>query len=178
MDVTRTARWLGTLQALLPPGDAISRDPLANVTKLLEAKAAMLGSAEMSFEAWLEQYEPAVAVEMLDDWDRLLGLPDCCDVGAVRTQAQRRIEILEKLTVVGGQSAGYYVDMMARRGVAITVQDLGSNVWKVTTALLNLTVLRVGDRVGMRLRSWGNISMMCRIDRLKPAHTRIVFAYV
>jgi uncharacterized protein YmfQ (DUF2313 family) len=178
MDVTRTAHWLAALQALLPPGLAITKEPDANLTKLLEALGAMLGDGERNLDEWLEQYEPAVATTMLTDWERLLGLPDCCDAGLVLSLAQRRANVLEKLTVIGGQSPQYYIDLMARRGIAITVQELGLYVWHVTAPMINLHYFRAGEgRCGDRLRTWGDPAMECRIQRLKPAHTRVLFGY-
>jgi uncharacterized protein YmfQ (DUF2313 family) len=157
MDVTRTAKWLSALQALLPPGVAITREPDANVTKLLESWAAMMGDAELSFEDWLAQYDPNQATTMLADWERFLGLPDCCDAGVAQTLQQRRAAVVEKLYVMGGNSPQYFIDMMARRGIAIAIQELGNHVWKVTTALVNLHYFRAGQgRCGERLRTWGN----------------------
>lgn len=175
----RTRNWLRGLQALLPPGLAISREPEANITKLLEAAAAMLGDAELGFDDWAAQYDPMVATTMLADWERLLGLPDCCDAGIVLTQQERRVEVLLKLTAVGSQAPQFYIDLMARRGVTITIDELGSYVWRVNAPMVNLRHLRAGiGRAGDRLRNWGDPRMECVINRLKPAHTRALFGYV
>lgn len=177
--MTTLQRWLGALQALLPPGEAISREPAANITKLLEGMAAMLGSAESSFEGWLAQYNPLQATELLADWERLLGLPDCCDMGVATTLEQRRIAVLEKLTVLGGASPQYFIDMMARRGVTITIDELGNYAWRVNAPIVNLRHFRVGAaRMGDRLRAWGDLQMECRITKLKPAHTQVIFGYI
>ena len=117
---------------------------------------------------------------MLDDWERFLGLPDCCDAGIDRTLGQRRADILEKLYVQGGQSRQYYIDMMARRGVAITIDELGNFKWRVNAPMTGLQYYRVGGdsaRMGKRLRTWGDTHMECRVTRLKPAHTNVVFGY-
>lgn len=183
MDLTRTAKWLGALQALLPPGRAISREPHANVTKLLEGMAAPMGEAERLLDAWFVQYDPNLAEEdgMLPDWERLLGLPDCCDHGIVQTLEQRRMAVIEKLTVLGGASRQYFIDMMARRGIVITIDELGNFTWRVNAPMVNLRHFRVGGddaRMGKRLRYWGDPAMECRITRLKPAHTKVIYGYV
>ena len=180
MDVTRTRKWLAALQALLPPGNAITREPNANVTKLLESWAAMMGDAELTFEDWLAQYDPNQATTMLADWERFLGLPDRCDTGA-QTLQQRRAAVVEKLYVMGGNSPQYFIDMMARRGIVITIDELADHFWRVNAPMVNLSYFRVGGeaaRMRKRLRYWGDPAMECRIGRLKPAHTRVVFGYV
>lgn len=178
MDVTRTARWLGALQALLPPGQAISRDPAANTTQLLEAFAAMFGDTEQGFDEWFAQYDPNVATTMLADWERLLGLPDCCDDGVALDLAQRRANVLERLTVLGGQTPQWYIELMARRGVAVTIDELGNHTWRVNAPMAAETWFRAGQsRAGDSIRTWGNAPMECRINRLKPAHTVALFGY-
>ncbi len=178
MDVTRTTRWLGALQALLPPGAAITREPDANITKLLESWAAMIGDAELSFEDWAAQYDPNVATLMLADWERFLALPDVCDVGIEQTLQERRAAVVERLYIMGGNSRQYFVDMMARRGVAITIDELAPHFWRVNAPMVNLHYFRAGaGRCGDRLRTWGSPPMECRIRRLKPAHTRVTFGY-
>lgn len=179
MDVTRTRKWLGALQALLPPGLAITREPDASITKLLESWAAMMGDAELSFEEWLAQYDPNQATTMLADWERFLGLPDVCDAGIAQTLQQRRAAVVERLYIMGGNSRQYFIDMMARRGVAITIDELAAHFWRVNAPMVNLRYFRAGQgRCGERLRTWGDAPMECRIRRLKPAHTRVVFGYV
>lgn len=178
MDLTRTAHWLGALQALLPPGLALSREPDANITKLLEAAAAMMGDAEQSFDEWFAQYDPNEATTMLADWERFLGLPDYCDAGIVQTLEQRRAAVVERLYIMGGNTPQYFIDMMARRGVPITIDELAPHFWRVNAPMVNLHYFRSGQgRCGDRLRTWGDPPMECRIRRLKPAHTRVVFGY-
>lgn len=178
MTAAITARWLGALQALLPPGQALSREPDANVTKLLEGMGSALGEAECAFDDWLAQYDPLQADALLIDWERLLGLPDCCDAGVERTLETRRAEVLEKLTVLGGATPQYFIDLAARRGLAITIDELGNHTWRMNAPLVNVEYFRAGvSRVGQRLRTWGDTALECRFLRLKPAHTRVIFAY-
>ncbi|MBI2769981.1 MAG: DUF2313 domain-containing protein [Burkholderiales bacterium] len=178
MDVKRTSVWLRIIQALQPPGAALPTSPAANFTKLLEAAAAMLGDSEQQFDEWFAQYDPLQATTMLTDWERLLGLPDCCDAGTTRTLPQRRLDVLEKLTMLGGQSRQFFIDLMARRGIVITIDELGNYVWRVNAPMVNEHFFEVGTAVaGDPLRTWGDSSMECRIGRLKPAHTRVLFGY-
>lgn len=178
MDVTRTARWLGALQALLPPGQAVTREPAANVTKLLEGMGAMLGDSERSFDEWQTQYDPALATTMLADWERLLGLPDCCDAGVAQTLQERRAAVIEKLYGMGGATPQYFIDLMARRGVPITIDELGNYKWRVNAPMAGYKEFLAGGAVaGDALREWGNKPMECRITRLKPAHTLAVYGY-
>jgi hypothetical protein len=78
---------------------------------------------------------------MLTDWERLPGLPDCCDAGIAQTLQQRRAAVVEKLYIMGGNSPQYFIDMMARRGIAITIDELGNYVWRVNAPMVNLSLL-------------------------------------
>lgn len=162
--------WL----ACLPP---VAYDTNAeNVVIEATAVAATLHEAEVWIDLILKEKDPAKADVTLPDWERVLGLPDCCTTTA-QTSQQRVADVVEKWFVRGGISKQYFIDLMARRGITITIDELGNHVWRVNTALVNMKVLRVGDRAGMRLRTWGNAAMECRLERLKPAHSRVVFSY-
>ena len=40
-----------------------------------------------------------------------------------------------------------------------------------------LAQARCGDHLGVRLRGWGSIKLECLINRHKPAHSIVLFAY-
>jgi uncharacterized protein YmfQ (DUF2313 family) len=77
---------------------------------LLTACAAQLVALQLFVDSLTAQWDPLVATNMLEDWERLLALPDPC-VQAVQTLQQRQQMALGRLTEVGGQSRAYFIDL-------------------------------------------------------------------
>ena len=77
---TSLEAWRSALQALLPPGRALTREPGSTLAKLLEAFAAMFKGTQDTLDALALEADPrqAGAYSMLPEWERLLGLPDAC----------------------------------------------------------------------------------------------------
>ncbi|MGE0333103.1 MAG: YmfQ family protein [Ramlibacter sp.] len=163
------------LLASLPP---VSYDPSApQVLRESLAPATVLAGAEQLIaDIWREQ-DPHFADVTLADWERVLGLPDCCTTTA-QTVEERVAAVVEKWLMRGRLDRAYYVAMMARRGVAITIDELGNHKWRVNAPMFNYKEFLAGAAVaGDPLRDWGLEPMECRITRLKPAHTLAVFGY-
>ncbi|MCA3365641.1 MAG: DUF2313 domain-containing protein [Roseomonas sp.] len=70
--------YLSQLLALLPPGDALPREPGSRLERLLTVPAAELARVDGRVEALLVESDAARTTEMLTDWERALGLPDEC----------------------------------------------------------------------------------------------------
>jgi len=70
--------YLSQLIGLLPPGDALAREPGSRLERLLSVPAAELARVDGRVEALLLESDPARATEMLVDWEHALGLPDEC----------------------------------------------------------------------------------------------------
>ena len=184
------------LQALLPSGIAWPRDADATLTKLLTGLAGELARVDGRALQLLEEADPRTTAELFADWERVAGLPDACAVafGGDQTTAQRRSALVGKLTTLGGQSAAYYVGLAAVLGYAITVEDFTEHTveddvehpfygaawafaWQVNTALNTVTEITVEDSVEDPIASWGSALLECVINRLKPAHTTVLFSY-
>lgn len=164
------------LLASLPP---VSYDPAAPQLQRSTAISAIVLAEveELIAQILLEQW-PGNAVYTLEDWERVLGLPDCCS-NTAQSLEQRQAAVLEKWLMKGGLSRQYFVSLYARRGVAVTVEDVTAHVWRITAPLTGVTYFRAGEgRAGDRLRRWGDAHMECQVNTLKPAHTRVQFAYV
>ena len=187
--------YLHQLQALLPPGPAWPKDE-SPLTRLLDGLAQELARVDGRALQLLEEADPRTTAELFADWERVAGLPDACAVafGGEQTLAQRRAALVGKLTTLGGQSAAYYVGLAAVLGYAITVEDFTEHTvedsvehplygaawafaWQVNAALNTVTEITVEDSVEDPIASWGNALLECVINRLKPAHTTVLFSY-
>ena len=191
------AAWLAALQALVPPGQALTRDPRARWTRLLEAIAAMLRLAQLRFEALLIQWDPRDATSMLPDWERLLGLPDDCLPLAGLSTVDRQRVAYQRLLDQGGQSRAYFIglaDLYGEPSTTITefrqfncqsrcIDALYSQadefVWRVNFAreAANGRPMNCQSTCASALFTYDVSIAECPIRERAPAHTTVTFGY-
>lgn len=190
------AEYREQLKALLPPGQAFPRDPGTTLHDLLDGMSIELARLDARGSILPQEANPSTSAEMLTDWERVAGLPDKCSGVLEETLQGRRNALLTKLTSTGGQSAGYFIEIAASLGYTVTIEvfrpfragwsaagDLLSNgpwafTWLIRAPAVSITEFRAGrSAAGERLRTWGNGSLECKINQLKPAHTIALFAY-
>lgn len=184
------------LASLLPQGAAWPRDPQSTLQKLLAALAADPARVDERAGMLLAESDPRSTSELLGDWERVAGLPDPCVV-APQTVQERRAALEARITSTGGQSPAFYIQVAARLGYSITIDEFrpfqaGSNAgdpltngeawahtWRVNAPAQTVREFRVGEAtVGEALRTWGNEILDCALQhRLKPAHTNLLIAY-
>ncbi len=188
--------FLTGMQSLLPRGAAWPRDPDARLTQLLSGLAATQ-ARQHARTGDLSEHEsdPALALEMLPDWERAYGLPDPCTPLNATIQ-QRRAALLARIAARGGQSVAYFTEVAAALGYTITVEEFRpfrfgrgrfgtplygvdwAFAWRVRAPEATVTPFRFGrSAFGEPLRVWGNEQLECVLTRLKPAHTVLIFAY-
>ncbi|MBR0681901.1 DUF2313 domain-containing protein [Roseomonas eburnea] len=198
----RAARSVSAIQAelldLLPTGWAWSRDLDTTLASLLLALAQEIERFEVSAEAMLPQVDPRVGLELLEDFERVLG-PDPCGRDLVDSAGgldDRRRAAHVRWTQQGYQTPAYYIALAGALGVEITIAEttpavLGvlecgmelapaaeRFVWVVSlpeTRVIEpeLGVLECGGFLGELVPSL----VECVIRQLAPAHTTPVFSY-
>lgn len=200
----RAADYLTMLQGLLPVGAAWTRDPGAVLTAMLRATAEEL--ARLDSGAWrlLDETNPQSTVEGLEDWERVLGLPDECGLAA-DTLAERRIQVLRKLVRPVGQDIPFFEALAASMDYPARVEEFRPFEADVSSAddLLNdapsgvdgyngwrfVFRIHVAEAVPVRwfqaevsgaedfLATWGDAVFECVIRRAAPAHVIVLFGY-
>lgn len=195
MGVTLQA-WLAALQAMLPPGRAFTREPDANLTKLLAAIAAMFLAAQLKLEDLLDQADPRRATSMLPEWERLLGLPDRC-TPAVQSTFERQSAAYQRLVEQGGQSAAYFIGLAALLGQpGCTVRELRPMncnddcndalnspddrfnwQFNIPAPSIGARPMNCNDDCSDPLDFYTPSLIECPIKERKPAHTNVFFAY-
>lgn len=195
MAVTREG-WLEGLRALMPTGQAWSRDPSSGITTLLDGLAAVFLAAQLRLEALLQEWEPLRSVAMLTDWERLLGLPDAC-TPAGQQPRDRQLAAYARLTELGGQSRPYFIDLASRLGEpgctitefrAVTVNSncnssinslADSFVWRVNIPRPSLEPrwANCQSDCNASLQMYKPSAIECVFTHRKPAHTTVQFAY-
>lgn len=120
-----SSAYLRALQNLLPRGIAWTRRNDAKLTKLLQGFADELARVDLKICELLEDFDPRTTSK-LEDWERVLGLPDdCAEEG--QTITFRRNRIISKLvSPINGQNVQFYIDFADLFGVTLTTSDFGN----------------------------------------------------
>lgn len=173
------------LKQLLPPGLVWFLESTAKLTKTLLGISDELVRVDDRGADLQEEADPRTATETLDDWERLLGLPDEDITTIPATDAARRLAITQKYISLGGQTPAYYIGLAAACGYTVTITDP-----------LAGDVLRSGFRSGDRCYGAGqaytwlvtvtapvgtaltHAELEAVIRRAAPAHTTVVFTYL
>lgn len=188
--------YLTQLQQLLPPGIAFTRESDRTLTRLLSAFADELYRVDLRSLDLMIETDPRTTIEMLADWERVAGLPDPCALSA-QTLEQRRSALVSKLTMTGGQTKQYFIDLAESLGYPGTTideftpmtcnDDCNDELISETDRfcfrvnLVNsggLFIMDCNSDCNSYLQSWGDEIIECRINRFKPSHTTAIFAYI
>lgn len=167
-----------------------------NIGAELVAEGAALDQAQWSADQLLLEMDPRTTTVMLPDWERVYGLPDACIVayGIQQSISERRAALVSLESMQGGQDKPFFVALAAAMGYAITIDEGAPHVtehntehpvydekyryiWIVNAPLYNIRELTSEDDTEMATAVWGNKLLECRINRFKPAHTHVIFAY-
>lgn len=193
-----SADYLSQLQALLPRGLAWSLERSGTLSRLLAAWSDEFARVDLRSDELVDAVDPTTTVELLAEWERNAALPDVC-VSIEQSIEQRRVALVSKLTNVGGQSKAYFIALAHSMGYpdatidefmgGITCVDecddqLGNVdalfIWRINLPAAtagHFFMTCVSDCVSS-LQSWGDEAIECRINKLKPAHTTVLFAYI
>lgn len=191
------ASYLHSLQALLPQGQAWTREPGADLTKVLDIIAAELAKVDGRIQKLHSEADPRTTIEMLTDWETTAGLPDTCTPAAL-TYQERIAALVDKITRLGGQSPAFYIGIAERLGYEVEIEEFepficghsecgdvlngGDNIrfqWSVRVLGPRLTefycgVSECGDALGEFDQA---ADLECILRLLKPAHTNLILSY-
>lgn len=199
----RAARSVAAIQAelldLLPTGWAWVRAEDTAMARLLLAPAQEIHRFETAAEALLPQVDPRLALDLLGDYERVLG-PDPCGRDLVDIAGgldDRRRYAHARWTELGFQTPAYYEAICAALGVPATVTEADVAVcgtlecgmeltppeerfiWLVTAPEVRVIEAETGSlEAGGYLGELVPPLIECVIRRLAPAHTTVVFSYL
>ena len=162
---------------------------------LTDALADQFHEIDLAATGLLDEIRPNTTVDLLPDWERVVGLPDECSELASNI-AERRAAVLSILVSQPNLNPSSYEAIAEEFGVTITVRELDRTaanaipnlnttggrwrfVWWIdipstadvryfTTLSDVLTPLRDVER---------NPELECRLRRVAPAHTLVVIDY-
>ena len=180
--------------SLLPFGRAWSRDPDALPTQVVGAMMPTYERQTDSAANLLVDAFPSTTVDLLPEWEATLGLPDPC-AGESPTLQQRQAQVLARFLDTGGASLAYFVSFAATLGYDITIDqfsprrfgssfgrpfggDAWAFAWQVNAPQFTVTQRKFGQSLfGEPYAVWENDVLTCELNRLKPAHTVLLFSF-
>ncbi|WP_162224924.1 YmfQ family protein [Neptunomonas antarctica] len=181
-----------TLLALLPRGDAWSTDADSALGQLMSGVGEEFARIEQRANDLLTEAAPSQTFELLDEWQQMYGLPDTCS--GEQVFQQRRIALVQKYQLMGGQSREFLLGIAAVLGYEIAITeyqhrgfgaDFGTNyaghdwnnVVQINALLINYQERSHGQPHGETYRTWGNAGLECVFNRLIHAHRHIIYNY-
>jgi len=122
--VTRTGEdYADALQALLPLGQAWPRAIGSALMQVVTGLTRIWGDFEIRASKLLEmESDPRSTIELLPDWERNFGLPDPCYTEP-QSIAERQLALVMRMTLEGGQSRQFFIDIAAMIGYTITITE-------------------------------------------------------
>jgi uncharacterized protein YmfQ (DUF2313 family) len=174
------AAFARMLKALLPRGPVWRLEPDSVITRTLQAIADELARIDARGDDLIEEADPRTTDELLEDWERALGLPSPC-ITESQTQQERRDAVVGALNTVGGNSVEYFIALAASLGATITIvedhpfliglhgmgDEIGGDEWTFVWHVTAPIALSAAQRQLLE----------CTFNRLRPAHTLPTFTY-
>ncbi len=118
----KLAQYKELLVNLLPKGRLWRPKDQPKFSALLDSTAQELCRVDDRFAQLIQEIDPRTASEALDRWETVLGLPDEC-TPSNQTLDERRNQILQKLTNIGGLSKTFYEFVGLQLGFTIVVEN-------------------------------------------------------
>lgn len=196
--IATTQAYMTQLRGLLPQGEAWNTQKDSVLTKTLQIIAEELVKIHGRTGFLIEEADPRAASELLQEWETIAGLPDSC-TGPAETLQERRNRLVQKITNTGGQSKAFFIAIAVFLGYAITITEYRPFItgisqtgvgilngghavryhWTVSVPNPRLTYFRTGvSTTGENLLSVARaLDLECILNRLKPAHTNLIFNY-
>lgn len=170
-----TADYTAAVQALLPRGRVWPRDPDATMTRVARAIAAGFSRSNARANYLLQDAFPATAVELLPEWISALGVPGPFGTLAPTTEGQQA-QVVAALSNVGGQSAEYFIQLLASYGRVATITNFTRyTVRKPVNAPIAGDAWAHSWLVDIAGAPDANLEALVRLHA--PAHTIVAFTY-
>lgn len=115
------AAWTHVLQQLMPVGKAWSRDASSDLHRLVNTLAKRYQRAEVNAHKLRSEMRPETTVQMMDDWETYLGLPECSSSNI--TFEARRAAVVEKHHRKGGLAAWQIQKLCEDLGFEVEVKE-------------------------------------------------------
>lgn len=190
-------KYTSLIHKLLPSGKAWNKEEGSNLDKLADGISQEFLRIEKRANELVIELDPTKANELLPDWEKLLGLPDSAFGTPVTNQERRNIVTL-KISSRGGQSRKFFVDIIKKFGFDIEIKEhrpfragksrSGHHIytntgWRHTWTVIAKQAVKFNFRAGKSsagdpLVYYRNDVVRGIIQKLKPAHTNVLFRFI
>ena len=184
-----------SFQRHMPTGPVWPRDPGTTQRATVEAlMPTYVRSWALACDLPTETL-PSTCTFLLPEWEDSVGLPDPC-AGPDQTIAQRQAHVVARLTQQTGPSVPSLIAFASALGYAITITEFAparagllragqplygtawAFAWQVNAPAITITYFRAGEgRAGDPLEEYGNLVLVCELQRIAPARTKPIFAF-
>lgn len=196
--VRRTAAdYASAFMSLLPQGLVWPRT-IGVLTNVVKGLTQVFGYVDDRAADLLEtETDPTKTIELLPEWERAWGLPDNCIPIPPSDELTRRVNLVDKITLLGEQSRAFFIGRGLKYGETIVIREYAPYMCGVS---------RVGDtrmltvensdplyfrwqlgppenrfywtvKITALLASFMGADLYCLLRRWKPAHTEVIFDY-
>jgi len=152
-DVISGDTWQDTYTSAEEVQDAIRTHATGHLlTRLLSCFAAEMANVES--EAWrlINQTDPGVATDTLEDWERVLGLPEDCFADEVLTVEERQRQAHTKLFArYEVTDLDFYLSYAAELGFSISLVQIPIEHSPRIMGVARMSVERMGGRGGFSI---------------------------
>lgn len=183
---------------LFPQGKAWTREKNNTLEKFVTAIAAECVRIDGKSTALHSEADPRTTHELLEDWEKDFGLPDECTPLASTMQGRRAAVMavrnqersLRKQVILSAAAAlGEDIDINEWHPFVCGISECGSSdmlgdenvrfACTITVFGYPIRWFEAGVSVcGDALGSWTDAAeLICRINKIKPAHVKIFFDY-
>jgi uncharacterized protein YmfQ (DUF2313 family) len=183
------------LHQLLPTGPAWPREGDSPTQRAFASVGQSMSDAHGRLNQLIAEADARTTSELLDDFESVVGLPDPC-LDLPTSTAERRRRVVQRLTYQGGQSAAFFIGLLAALGYpGATVTEyrplrangkcnasLNQGGWRHgwtvnVPASVDVKPMTCTARCSDPLATWGNPGLECLLSVHKPAHTRLFVGY-
>ena len=165
-------------QNLLPKGAFWNRREGSTLTQYFDALGNEFSRIDGRVDDLIEEKDTRYTTELLEEWERDLGLPDECSADGASV-AERRQLVHAKVTSKGDLSPQYFMDLAESYGYTATITTgtiAGGNIfeWWLTVTYLGTPLYFVcgEESCGDYLSYIPSLTpLFCLANKLKPAWT-------
>lgn len=180
---------------LLPRGMAWARERVTNIYLWAYGVACEFFRVDTRAKDLLEEADPRTTLELLEEWEEVVGIPDECAPPA-NTLERRRADVVARLTQQGGINKQFYIDFALSLGFTITIYEfrpfrasfssandpccdmIWNHVFRVNAPVETIKYFSAGiSQAGDPLASWGNAFLECSINKRIPSGKIAIYAY-
>jgi uncharacterized protein YmfQ (DUF2313 family) len=193
--------------ALLPTGAVWPRDPFGVLSRTVRGLAGVHHHAWTRVKAMLNEADPRSTYETIDMWETDCGLPDPCVENPPTALEARRAAVITKRQMGATTTPMQFIAIAASLGYEIEIKEFRPfRAWSPCNSFLNTNDgtdaagnprrvgwshcwrvrvlnrravywMRTNSPCNSFLRTWTTGDLECIFERIKPAHTRILWEY-